>query len=278
MDMRTSDESVIKQYFNSVGKHTMLTPEEEISLAREKVNGSERAKQRMINANLRLVIKIAKGYLMYESSLIDLIQEGNIGLIRATEKFDPEMGCRFSTYASYWIRHYITRFIAKRSRSIRIPIRKSDLFKKISRAKEEYIAAEGREPSVEEIARYLRVDTRTVQDLVEAFMPTVSLDSPLGDDDFNLMDLLGDARSTMPESGVIDRELSHTLESALAGLIENERNILTKRFGLNDTAPLTLKEIGGELGVSAETIRQIESRALGKIRKEHSYLRDYIAC
>lgn len=271
------DDFSLNQYFRSINAINLLTPEEEVELAKAKCAGDEKAKERLINANLRLVVKIAKNYTSLEPSLIDLIQEGNLGLIRAAEKFDYKMGCRFSTYASYWIKHYITRFIAKRSRTIRVPIRKGDLFKKIKRAQESLVSDLGKDPSVREIADLLGIDENVVADIMEVFQPTVSLEHPLNDDEFNLYEVVSDEKYQSPDAGIYKRDLRSELEEAMNSLMENERKILRMRFGFDGDDPVTLKEVGAVFGISAETVRQIESRAMGKIRQKYSQLESYIA-
>lgn len=266
----------INQYFNAINQIELLSPEEEIDLAKRKCKGDEKAKEALINANLRLVVKIAKNYTNLESSLIDLIQEGNLGLIRAAEKFDYKIGCRFSTYASYWIKHYITRFIAKRSRTIRVPIRKGDLFKKIKRAQDELTNELGKEPSYKDIADMLGIDERSVSDILEVFQPTVSLEYPLNDEEFNLYEVVSDEKFLSPDTSISRRDLKKELQIAMDSLMENERLILTKRFGLDGNEPVTLKDVGNKFGISAETVRQIEARAMQKIKQRFAYLADYI--
>ncbi len=270
------NEICISQYFQSIKPIKLLTPEQEVELAKAKCKGDDDAKEHLINANLRLVVKIAKNYTSFEPSLIDLIQEGNLGLIRAAEKFDYKMGCRFSTYASYWIKHYITRFIAKRSRAIRIPIRKGDLFKKIKKAQEALTSDMGKEPTCREIADLLGIDENIVSDIMEVFQPTVSLEQPLNDDEFNLYEVVSDEKYQAPDSGVYKWDLHTELEEAMNSLMENERRILRMRFGFDDENPVTLKEVGAEFGISAETVRQIESRAMSKIRSRFAHLQNYL--
>jgi len=271
-----ADDISMTNYFSSINEVNLLTSEEEITLAKAKCEGDEKSKEKLINANLRLVVKIAKNYTSLEPSLIDLIQEGNLGLIRAAEKFDYTMGCRFSTYASYWIKHYITRFIAKRSRTIRVPIRKGDLFKKIKRAQDSLVNSLGKEPSHKEIADMLGIEEKSVSDIMEVFQPTISLEYPLNDDEFNLYEVVSDEKFQSPDMGIYKRDLKEELEHAMESLMDNEKQILKKRFGFEDEEPVTLKEVGNEFGISAETVRQIEARAMSKIKQKYSFLQDYI--
>ena len=271
-----ADDISMTNYFSSINEVDLLTSEEEVALAKAKCDGDEKSKEKLINANLRLVVKIAKNYTSLEPSLIDLIQEGNLGLIRAAEKFDYTMGCRFSTYASYWIKHYITRFIAKRSRTIRVPIRKGDLFKKIKRAQDTLVNELGKEPSHKEIADMLGIEEKSVSDIMEVFQPTISLEYPLNDEEFNLYEVVSDEKFQSPDMGIYKRDLKDELEHAMESLMDNEKEILKKRFGFEDEEPVTLKEVGNEFGISAETVRQIEARAMSKIKQKYSYLQDYI--
>lgn len=277
MTERMHDSSMpAKSYYKNINEFQLLTQEEEIELARAKTRGDETARERLVNANLRLVIKIARNYTMLEPSLVDLIQEGNIGLMRAAEKFDHRMGCRFSTYASYWIKHYISRFIAKKSRTIRLPIRKGDLFKKVKRVRDELLREFGKEPTRLDIANVLGVEEKAVAEIMEFFQPTMSLEGPLNNDDFSLMQVLGDEKTLSPETMLYRQDLHDELEEALESLMENERKILRMRFGFDDDRVITLKEIGSEFGISAETVRQIENRAIEKIRQKFSHLQDYM--
>lgn len=270
------DDHSLSNYFSSINRIALLTQEEESSLAKSKSEGDEKAKERLIKSNLRLVVKIAKNYTSIEPSIIDLIQEGNLGLIRAAEKFDYSMGCRFSTYASYWIKHYITRFIAKRSRTIRIPIRKGDLNKKIKKAREILINENGREPNYVEIAELLGISDQEVKEIIEVFQPTVSLEYPLNDGDFSLMEVVEDEKTKSPDFNLGKDELRQMLDEALNSLMDNEKKILRMRFGFDDDRPVTLKEVGNEFGISAETVRQIESRAMSKIKLKFAHLQDYL--
>lgn len=267
----------INRYINDIKRYKLLTQEEELDLAKKVASGNKLAKEKLINSNLRLVIKIAKNYTNIESSLIDLIQEGNLGLIRAAEKFEYKMGCRFSTYASYWIKHYITRSIAKRSRLIRVPIRKGDMFKKITRIREEYVSNTGLEPSRKEIAESLGVEEKIIIEILEIFKPTVSLEQPMNEDDFTLYDVISDDGKYNPDTYINKKEIKDQINGALDTLIENEKNILKMRYGFNKNKGVSLKEIGNIYGVSAETIRQIENRAKKKIKNNFDYLSEYVS-
>lgn len=270
-------ENCINQYFQAINHVQLLTSEDEYNLAKAKCSGDVDSKEKLINANLRLVVKIAKNYTSLEPSLIDLIQEGNMGLIRAAEKFDYKMGCRFSTYASYWIKHYINRFIAKRSRTIRIPIRKGDLFKKIKRAKESLTSDLGKEPSVRDIAELLGIDENTVSGIMEVFQPTVSLEYPLNDEEFNLYELVSDEKYQSPDAAIYKKDLRAELENAMDSLMENEKKILRMRYGFDEDREFTLKDVGIAFGISAETVRQIEARAISKIKQKYNHLENYLA-
>lgn len=270
------NESCLNQYFQAINEISLLTPEQEVDLARKKTTGDGGAKEKLINSNLRLVVKIAKNYTNLEPSLIDLIQEGNLGLIRAAEKFDYKMGCRFSTYASYWIKHYITRFIAKRGRTIRVPIRKGDLFRKIRKAQDYLVKDLGKEPNHVEIAALVGIDEKEVRDILEVFQPTVSLEYPLNDDEFNLYEVVKDEKYKSPAMMIYKRDLKDDLEAALNSLMDNEKKILRMRFGFDDERPITLKEVGNEFGISAETVRQIETRAMNKIKQKYAHLQNYL--
>lgn len=274
--MTQIDDSCMKQYFDSIHQIQLLGPEEESKVANAKCKGNERAYQKLVESNLRLVVKIAKRYTCVEPSLIDLIQEGNIGLMRAAEKFDPQMGCKFSTYASYWIKHYITRFIAKRSRAIRIPIRKGDFYKKVRMVHDQYVGEHGKEPTAQKIADTLHSDVKSIAEVMELFQPTVSLECPLNDDDYNLYEFVSDDKYISPDNGVCHEELKEELNTALDSLLENERAVLKMRFGIGVDEPVTLKDVGDRFGISAETVRQIESRAMTKIKRNHENLQIYI--
>ena len=276
MNTNETNNSTLQQYFNSIKKFQLITAETEKILADRKNTGDSKAIDELVKANLRLVIKIAKSYTGTESSLIDLIQEGNIGLLRAAEKFDSNAGCKFSTYASFWIKHYISRFIAKRSRPIRLPIRKTEMLRKISFTKEYLMKTEGKEPDNSEIAKYLNTDVNSISEIINSFQPVISLDAEI-DNDFSVMDVTADKNNPAPDNKIINEELSNSIKAALDSLIGSEKSILIKRFGMDGNKSSTLKEIGNEMNLSAETIRQIETRALSRIREKHSHLKEYVS-
>ncbi|HOA07405.1 MAG TPA: RNA polymerase sigma factor RpoD/SigA [Spirochaetota bacterium] len=276
MNNNKPNNSTLQQYFNSIKKFQLITAETEKILADRKNTGDSKAIDELVKANLRLVIKIAKSYTGTESSLIDLIQEGNIGLLRAAEKFDANAGCKFSTYASFWIKHYISRFIAKRSRPIRLPIRKTEMLRKISFTKEYLMKTEGKEPDNSEIAKYLNTDVNSVSEIMNSFQPVISLDAEI-DNDFSIMDVTADKNNPAPDNKIINEELSNSIKAALDSLVGSEKSILIKRFGMDGNKSSTLKEIGNEMNLSAETIRQIETRALSRIREKHSHLKEYVS-
>lgn len=276
MNMAIADDSCVGSYFASITRFSLLDAVDEERLATLKNAGDEKAREALIKGNLRLVIRIAKSYINFEPSLIDLIQEGNIGLIRAAEKFDPSMGCRFSTYASYWIKHYITRFIAKTGRPIRLPIRKSDLFKKMQLERDSFIAEFGTEPTVRDLSILLGVQDKDVVELLECCQSTVSLETPLASSDASLHDVIHDEKTLPPETVYARKELTSEIDRAMDSLVDNEKQILKMRYGFSDDGTSTLKEAGAKLGVSAETVRQIEMRAIDKIRRQYSYLQHYM--
>jgi RNA polymerase primary sigma factor len=276
MNAAIADESCVGSYFSSITRFSLLNQVDEERLAVLKNQGDEKAREALIKGNLRLVIRIAKSYIHFEPSLIDLIQEGNIGLIRAAEKFDPTMGCRFSTYASYWIKHYITRFIAKTGRSIRVPIRKSDLFKKLQVERDHFVSEFGSEPSIRDLSLLLGVSDKEVSELMECCQSTVSLETPLSSTDSSLHDVVFDGKTLPPESVYARKEMVSEIDRAMNSLVDNEKQILRMRFGFDEVGTSTLKEAGASLGVSAETVRQIEMRAIDKIRRQFSYLQHYM--
>jgi RNA polymerase primary sigma factor len=255
----------LQLFLNEIGRYPLLTAAQEVELAKRVERGDPEAKERMINSNLRLVVSIAKRYQGQGLSLLDLIQEGIIGLIRAVEKFDWRRGFKFSTYATWWIRQAVQRGVANKSRTIRVPIHVADVERKVARAERELLAAEGVPPSDEEIARRAGVTVTELQDVRDVMRSVTSLDRPVGaEGDAVLADLIpGEAPSPDVELTVDLEEAA--LARALDALTERERNVLTLRYGLGGGEPQSLAAIARELGVSRERVRQIETSALERL-------------
>src|SRR5215218_3348527 len=275
--LATATTDALQLFLNEIGRHRLLTPAEEIDLAKRIERGDLAAKDRMINANLRLVVSIAKKYQGSELTLLDLIQEGILGLIRAVEKFDWRKGYRFSTYATLWIRQAIQRGLADRGRMIRLPVNVAQRERKIARTERELAAKLGREPTVDEIAREAELDPEAVSEMREASRVVASLDRPVGEEgDASLGDLLpGEGAAPAEEVEVELRE--QAVRDTVAALPEREREVIKLRFGLNgDQTPQPLTRVGEQLGVSPERVRQIEERALAHLalRRELQALRE----
>ena len=267
IDRKKSSDS-IKAYLQEIGEIDRLTPEEEIETARLVQKGDSQAKERMINANLRLVVSMAKDYMNRGLSFQDLIQEGNIGLMRAVEKFDPEKGFRFSTYATWWIRQSLTRAIADQARDIRIPVHTTEQINKIKKAQRELFQEYNREPTSKEIADKIGFDEDKVIDLLSYAQDTVSLETPQGDEeDATMLDFIRDDKIMNPEDAVKNEELKEQINEIIEELPERERDIIKKRFGLEGDGKIhTLEEVGKQYGVSKERIRQIESKAFRRLK------------
>lgn len=270
----------IQMYLREIGKVPLLTAEEEIDLAKRIEKGDMAAKKKLTEANLRLVVSIAKKYMGRNLGLLDLIQEGNLGLFRAVEKFDWRKGYKFSTYATWWIRQAITRALADQSRTIRIPVHMVETLNKYAQAQRQLVQDLGREPLPEEIAAEMGIEVEKVYHLRKISQETVSIDSPVGEDegeDSSLGDFIVDEDTTKPNEMAGRQILKEYVQNILHDLDPREQKILKMRFGLEDGVTHTLEEVGEEFGVTRERIRQIESKALEKIR-EHidiNKLKDY---
>ncbi len=271
----------IQMYLREIGKVPLLTGEEEIELAKRVAKGDEAARKRLTEANLRLVVSIAKKYMGRNLGLLDLIQEGNLGLFRAVEKFDWTKGYKFSTYATWWIRQAITRALADQSRTIRIPVHMVETLNKYSQAERQLVQNLGREPLPEEIAAEMGIEVEKVYHLKKISQETVSIDASVGDDDSDdstLGDFIVDEDTTKPSDSAGQQLLKEYVQEILRDLEPREQKILKMRFGLEDGVQHTLEEVGEEFGVTRERIRQIEAKALDKI-KDHQLayrLKDYL--
>lgn len=270
----------IQMYLREIGKVPLLNGEEEIDLAKRVTKGDEAARKRLTEANLRLVVSIAKKYMGRNLGLLDLIQEGNLGLFRAVEKFDWRKGYKFSTYATWWIRQAITRALADQSRTIRIPVHMVETLNKYAQAERQLVQDLGREPLPEEIAAEMGIEVEKVYHLKKISQETVSIDASVGDDDSEdstLGDFIVDEDTTKPSDAAGRQLLKEYVQNILRDLEPREQKILKMRFGLEDGVTHTLEEVGEEFGVTRERIRQIEAKALERI-KEHPEiyrLRDY---
>jgi len=274
-----ADDSV-RLYLREIGKIPLLTGEEEIKLAKRVRRGDKRAKDAMAEANMRLVVSIAKRYVGRGLDLLDLIQEGNTGLLRAVEKFDPDKGFKFSTYATWWIRQAITRAIADQARTIRIPVHMVETINKLLRNQRRMTQELGREPTNEELAKEMEMEVEKVDHIMKIKQDISSLDAPVRDDeeDSKLGDFIEDEESDSPEESATAQLLKEHVNEMLDILTPREQRILRMRFGLDDGRTHTLEEVGQEFGVTRERIRQIEAKALTKLRKnrDSKALRDYI--
>ena len=257
----------VKVYLKEIGRVPLLTPDEEVDLAVRISNGDEAAKKRLSEANLRLVVSIAKRYLGRGMQFLDLIQEGNLGLIKAVEKFDYTKGFKFSTYATWWIRQAITRAIADQARTIRIPVHMVETINKVKKVSSQLLHANGREPSAEEIAEELDMPVEKVREIMRVAQEPVSLETPIGEEeDSHLGDFIPDDDAPAPADAASHTLLKETLGSVLDSLTPREEKVLRLRFGLEDGRSRTLEEVGKEFNVTRERIRQIEAKALRKLR------------
>ncbi|MBM7660805.1 RNA polymerase primary sigma factor [Bacillus mesophilus] len=257
----------VRMYLKEIGRVDLLSAEDEIQLAKRIEKGDEEAKRRLAEANLRLVVSIAKRYVGRGMLFLDLIQEGNMGLIKAVEKFDYEKGYKFSTYATWWIRQAITRAIADQARTIRIPVHMVETINKLIRVQRQLLQDLGREPSPEEIAEDMDLTPDKVREILKIAQEPVSLETPIGEeDDSHLGDFIEDQDATSPSEHAAYELLKEQLEDVLDTLTDREENVLRLRFGLDDGRTRTLEEVGKVFGVTRERIRQIEAKALRKLR------------
>ena len=265
---RLDSDSSLRVYLREISKTDLLTPAEEVELAARIKKGDKKARAHMIKANLRLVVKIAQDYSGYGLPLADLISEGNIGLMKAVERFDPEKGGKLSTYGSWWIKQSIKRALANQSKTIRLPVHMVDKIAKMRRISALMTECMGREPSEDELAEELGLPRRKLALLTRASQRPVSLDAPVNEDEsIDLSDIIGDERAQSPLDALVDKNIHNQLDDLLEVLDEREHRIIGARFGLNGKKPMTLEEVGREFGVTRERIRQLQNVALEKMRK-----------
>ena len=272
-------EDPVRMYLKEIGKVPLLTAEEEIELAKRMEAGDEDAKKRLAEANLRLVVSIAKRYVGRGMLFLDLIQEGNLGLIKAVEKFDYNKGFKFSTYATWWIRQAITRAIADQARTIRIPVHMVETINKLVRVSRQLLQELGREPTPEEIAERMEIPVERVREILKISQEPVSLETPIGEEeDSHLGDFIQDDNVPVPADAAAFTLLKEQLVEVLGTLTEREQKVLRLRFGLDDGRARTLEEVGKEFNVTRERIRQIEAKALRKLRhpSRSRKLKDYL--
>ena len=274
-----SIEDPVRMYLKEIGKVPLLSAEEEIELAQRMEEGDQEAKKRLAEANLRLVVSIAKRYVGRGMLFLDLIQEGNLGLIKAVEKFDYRKGYKFSTYATWWIRQAITRAIADQARTIRIPVHMGETINKLVRVQRQLLQDLGRDPTPEEIGAEMDMSADRVREIQKISQEPVSLETPIGEEeDSQLGDFIEDSQAIVPPDAASFSMLQEQLTQVLDSLADRERKVIELRFGLVDGHPRTLEEVGREFGVTRERIRQIESKTLAKLRhpSRSSKLKDYI--
>ena len=269
----------VRMYLKEIGTVPLLSAEEEIELAKRKADGDELAKERLIEANLRLVVSIAKRYTGRGMSFLDLVQEGNLGLIKGVEKFDYTKGYKLSTYATWWIRQSVTRALADQARTIRVPVHMVETINKMSKMQRKLTLELGYEPSIPELAKALDMSEETVMEIMQIAREPASLETPIGEeDDSNLGDFVADSNVVTPEQNVESVMLREQIDTLLGDLKERERQVIVLRFGLEDGHPHTLEEVGKEFNVTRERIRQIEAKALRKLRNpvRSKRIRDFL--
>ena len=267
--MNKNRENSLSAYMNEIGKTPLLTPTEEVELAERIRNGDEAARTHMIKANLRLVVKIAGDYTGYGLSLSDLISEGNIGLMKAVEKFDPRKGAKLSTYGSWWIKQSIKRALSNQSKTIRLPIHMIEKITRMRKVSSTLSEMLGREPTEEELAEELGLSVRKIALMKQYALSTASLDSPIGngEDGSLYQDIIGDERAVNPHDALAEKNIYGYFDELINVLNDREQKIIDARFGLNGAKPMTLEEIGRDFGLTRERIRQLQNVALEKMRK-----------
>ena len=269
----------VKVYLKEIGSFPLLSLEEEVELAEKILKGDDWAKKKLAEANLRLVVSIAKRYVGRGMLFLDLIQEGNLGLIKAVEKFDHTKGFKFSTYATWWIRQAITRAIADQARTIRIPVHMVETINKVKKVQSQLLHKNGQEPSVEDLAEELDMPQEKVREILKVAQEPISLESPIGEEeDSHLGDFIPDSDAPVPEEAATHALLKEQLGEVLATLTPREAKVLSLRFGIEDGRPRTLEEVGKEFNVTRERIRQIEAKALRKLRhpSRNKKLKDFL--
>ena len=272
-------EDPVRMYLKEIGTVPLLSADEEMELAKKEAEGDEQAKERLIEANLRLVVSIAKRYTGRGMSLLDLVQEGNLGLIKGVEKFDYTKGYKLSTYATWWIRQSVTRALADQARTIRVPVHMVETINKMSKMQRKLTLELGYEPSVAELAEALDMSEDKVMEIMQIAREPASLETPIGEeDDSNLGDFVADNNIVTPEGNVESVMLREHIDALLGDLKERERQVIVLRFGLEDGHPRTLEEVGKEFNVTRERIRQIEAKALRKLRNpvRSKRIRDFL--
>ena len=270
-----SKEDTLRAYFAQIKKSRLLTFEEELALSKRVLDGDDAARQTLIEANLRLVVRIAKKYMTRDVALLDLIQEGNLGLIKAASKYDFHKRVRFSTYASWWIKQAIVRALSNKRRTIRLPHRKEEKLRKINKAYNSLSQELKRTPNIEEIAEELGLKMREVETIMQLSNAVVSLDGPTQEDSGTLQDVIEDT-SYIPEKDLLRENLRERTLKFLETLLDKEKQILLYRFAFYGGKKYTLKKIGDEMGISPETVRQIEIRALKKLKESAQELREFV--
>lgn len=269
----------VRIYLKEIGKIPLLTAEEEMKLAKQILEGNEKARIQLAEANLRLVVSVAKHYMGRGLQFLDLIQEGNLGLMKAVEKYDYQKGYKFSTYATWWIRQAITRAIADQARTIRIPVHMVETINRVSRQSRMMVQELGREPTIKELSKKLNLPVDKVEEILKVAQEPISLETPVGEEeDSHLVDYIQDRHMPMPTDEVDQKFLREQISEALCTLTKREAEVLKLRFGLEDGEPKTLEEVGREFHVTRERIRQIEAKALRKMKHpvRSKKLKDYL--